>query len=306
MSYQAKIKRYTLIIEILNHSKFSSALQLINSISEQGLKLSERQLKRDIESLRYEFGLEIHYSALEKGYFIESGQAAFPYFLKLLEFAQNSELLTAYLKKGLDISEILDFEDFHSFKGTGLLQNLALNILNGKEIRIVHKRFDAETEKEFLVQPYLLREYLNRWYLVGTLSETGEIRTFGIDRILWISTTGTVFKKTEKERIAKLFRNAVGINASFDDKPEEVVLSCHPYLGNLLKSLPIHSSQKIILETDTETVVSLRVVVNYELKQRLLMMADQSTVIAPVWLKTEMLEIITKAQKMYLSGQDLA
>lgn len=299
MSYQAKIKRYTLIIELLNNSKFPSANQLIDSLLQQGLKLSERQLKRDIESLRYEFGLEIHYSPLEKGYFLESGQAAFPYFLKLLEFAQNSELLSAYLKKGLDISEILDFEDFHSFKGTGLLQNLALNILHGREILIVHKRFDAEIEKEFRVQPYLLREYLNRWYLIGILPETNEIRTFGLDRIIRFSVTGKIFKKTEKHRITSLFKNVVGINASLEDKPEDVVLSCEPYLGNLLKSLPIHASQKVVEETENEIVVSIRVVVNYELKQRLLMMADQSVVISPEWLKNEMRMMITEAMNKY-------
>ncbi len=306
MSYQAKIKRYSLILEQLNSSRFPSANEMIRNISEQGLKLSERQLKRDIESLRYEFGLEIHYSALEKGYFLETGQSAFPYFLKLLEFAQNTELLTAYLKKGLDISEILDFEDFHSFKGTGLLQNLALHILNRKEIRIVHKRFDAESEKEFRVQPYLLREYVNRWYLVGILSETGEIRTFGLDRIIRFSATGKTFKKTGSQQIASLFKHVVGINASLHDKPEEIRLSCQPYLGNLLKSLPVHPSQKIVSETETEILVSLKVVVNYELKQRLLMMADQSVVVSPELLKTEMLEIISKAQKMYSPGHDLA
>lgn len=297
MSYQAKIKRYTLIIEILNNSKFPSSTSMISFMSEQGLKLSERQLKRDIESLRYEFGLKIHYSALQRGYFLDSSQIAFPYFLKLLEFSQNTELLTAYLKKGLNISEILDFEDFHSFKGTGLLQDLALAIMNQNELQLLHKRFDAETEKQFLFQPYLLREYLNRWYIIGVLTNTGEIRTFGIDRIISFSATGKSFKKTEKEKITELFRNVVGIHASLNDQVEEIKLSCHPYLGNLLKSLPLHSSQKVELETETKTIISLKIVVNYKLKQRLLMMADQSRVISPVWLKEEMIQIISNALK---------
>jgi hypothetical protein len=40
------------------------------------------------------------------------------------------------------------------------MQNLALSIMNCKEIRLVYKRFDSETEKEYLFNPYLLREYL--------------------------------------------------------------------------------------------------------------------------------------------------
>jgi predicted DNA-binding transcriptional regulator YafY len=299
MSYQAKLKRYTLILEQLNFSKYPSTSELIATISEQGLKLSERQLKRDIESLRFEFGLEIHYSALHRGYFLESGQSAFPYFLKLLEFSQNAELLTAYLKKGLDISEILDFEDFHSFKGTGFLQNLALSILNCKELRLVYKRFDSETEKEYNLRPYLLREYLNRWYVIGFLAENNEIRTFGLDRIVNFSTTGKTFKNTEKQKIASLFKNVIGIHASFDERHEEIKLSCHPYLGNLLKSLPLHPSQKIESETAEETIISLKVVINYEFTQRLLMMADQSHVISPPRLKDEMRKLLTEVQKNY-------
>jgi predicted DNA-binding transcriptional regulator YafY len=299
MSYQAKLKRYTLILEQLNRSHYPSVSELIATISEQGLKLSERQLKRDIESLRYEFGLEIHYSALHRGYFLETSQTAFPYFLKLLEFSQNAELLTAYLKKGLDISEILDFEDFHSFKGTGFMQNLALSIMNCKEIRLVYKRFDSETEKEYLFNPYLLREYLNRWYLIGFLADNNEIRTFGLDRIVNFSSTGKTFKNTEKQKITVLFKNVIGIHASFDNKPEQIKLSCHPYLGNLLKSLPLHPSQKIESETAEETIVSLTVVINYEFTQRLLMMADQSHVISPPRLKDEMVKIIAEAQKNY-------
>lgn len=299
MSYQAKLKRYTLIIEQLNRSIYPSAADLISTLFDQGLKLSERQLKRDIESLRYEFGLEIHYSAIQRGYFLESGQTAFPYFLKLLEFSQNAELLTAYLKKGLDISEILDFEDFHTFKGSGFMHDLALAILKRRELLLIHKRFDAETEKEFKLQPYLLREYLNRWYLIGVDVNSNKIKTFGLDRIVNFSSTGKTFKNTEKQKIASLFKNVIGIHASFDDLPEQIKLSCHPYLGNLLKSLPLHPSQIIELETTEETIVSLKVVVNYELTQRLLMMADQSHVISPGTLKEEMKQILLQVQKNY-------
>lgn len=299
MAYQAKIKRYTLILELLSNGGYPSANAIINRLSDHGLKLSDRQLKRDIESLRFEFGLEIHYSAMQRGYFLESSQAAFPYFLKLLEFSQNAELLSAYLKKGLDISDILDFEDFHSFKGTGWMQSLALAILNRKELLLVYKRFDAETEKEYLFQPYLLREYLNRWYLIGYLVNNHEIRTFGLDRIIRFSPTGRTFNQAEKQQISSLFKNVVGINAAETDKPREIRLSCQPYLANLLKTLPMHTSQHLVSETAEATIFALKVVINYELKQRLLMIADQSVIISPDWLKTEMRTMIAEAMKKY-------
>jgi predicted DNA-binding transcriptional regulator YafY len=140
---------------------------------------------------------------------------------------------------------------------------------------------------------------LNRWYIIGFLADNNEIRTFGLDRILNFSSTGKTFKNTEKQKITALFKNVIGIHASFDDQPEQIKLSCHPYLGNLLKSLPLHPSQKIESETAEETIISLTVVINYEFTQRLLMMADQSHVISPIRLKDEMHKIIAEAQKNY-------
>ena len=62
MSYQAKIKRYLQILQLIEKSKFPTIAEMLGRLSESGIKVSERQLKRDIESLRAEFGLVIHYS----------------------------------------------------------------------------------------------------------------------------------------------------------------------------------------------------------------------------------------------------
>ena len=122
MSYQAKIKRYLQILQAIEKSKFPTSAEMINRMGESGVRVSDRQLKRDLESLRGEFGLDIHYSASKKGYYLENEEFAFPYFLKLLEFSQNIELLTSYLKEGSDLSEIIEFEEYHSFKGLGYMK----------------------------------------------------------------------------------------------------------------------------------------------------------------------------------------
>jgi len=84
---------------------------MLERMSENRIKVSHRQLKRDIENLGAEFGLDIHYSVNKRGYYLESKEQTFPYFLKLLEFSQNMELLTSYLKEGSNFAEIIEFED---------------------------------------------------------------------------------------------------------------------------------------------------------------------------------------------------
>jgi len=272
---------------------------MIDKMKNTGIKVSDRQLKRDIESLRAEFGLDIHYSVSKKGYYLENEEQTFPYFLKLLEFSQNMELLTSYLKEGSNIAEIIEFEDYNSFKGVQFIRDIAFFIKDGAEICLKYRRFEAKTEKEYCFQPYLLREYLNRWYVIGLLSNTDEIRTFGLDRIVGIQDTGRKFKKDKMNDILSLFRNVIGINASEQDVAEDIELVCNPFQGNLLKTLPMHSSQKIICETTDEIIFSYKLVVNFELKHRLLMMSTQAKIVKPLSLKMEMEKLLTDAQDFY-------
>ena len=301
MSYQAKIKRYLQILQSIEKSQFPTSAEMINRMGETGIKVSDRQLKRDIESLRGEFGLDIHYSAYRKGYYLENEEFTFPYFLKLLEFSQNIELLTSYLKEGSDISEIIEFEEYHSFKGLGYIRDIAFYIKNGSEIILNYKRFNAEKEKEYCFHPYLLREYLKRWYVIGLLSGTNEIRTFGLDRIISLQDTDKKFKKVKQNIIAALFKNVIGITACEQDIPQEIELVCKAYQGNLLKTLPLHPSQKVICETADEIVLTYNMVINFELKQRLLMISTQAKVVRPESLKLEMKDMLAQAQEFYKS-----
>jgi predicted DNA-binding transcriptional regulator YafY len=299
MSYQAKIKRYAQILQYIEKSKFPTSIDMLSKMNETGIKVSDRQLKRDIESLRTEFGLDIQYSSTQKGYFIENENLTFPYFLKLVEFSQSIDLLTGYLKEGSNISDIIDFEDYNSFKGLQFIRDIAFSIKTNSEINLKYKRFDTKIEKEYRFQPYLLREYLNRWYVIGYLSYSDEIRTFGLDRIVNIVYTGNKFKKNKQLNVSKMFHNIIGINASELDKVEDIELYCQPFMGNFLKSLPLHDSQTVKSETSDEIIFTYKLVVNFELKQRLLMMATQAKVIRPIRLKTEIENMLAEAQSFY-------
>ena len=58
------------INKLIEKCKFSTSAEMIERMSESGIKVSDRQLKRDIESLRAEFGLDILYSVSQNMEFI--------------------------------------------------------------------------------------------------------------------------------------------------------------------------------------------------------------------------------------------
>ncbi|MCY7311266.1 MAG: hypothetical protein LH619_10850, partial [Chitinophagaceae bacterium] len=71
MSTQGTIKRYILIVEKIASARFPSFLVLKNYLSDHGFEISERTLQRNIEQIRYEFGIEIKYDRMQNGYFID-------------------------------------------------------------------------------------------------------------------------------------------------------------------------------------------------------------------------------------------
>ena len=299
MSYQVKIKRYLQILQLTGNQSFPSIFEMVDQISETGIKISVRQLKRDLESLRDEFGLNVKYSPARHGYFVKDDQLTFPYLMKILEYSQNAEILKDYLKEGSNLFEIIEFEDFNSFKGIQWIKDFTLAIKTCNELTIRYKRFDSEEIKEYRFHPYLLREYLNRWYVVGTLSDTVEIRTFGLDRIVDFQVTSETFARNKELDIPGMFKSIIGIQVSAHDKPETIELECLPYMGNLLKTLPLHASQKLLAETPDQITFSYRMIINLELKQRLLMISNQAKIVKPLTLKKEIENMLAEAQKYY-------
>ena len=107
-----------------------------------------------------------------------------------------------------------------------------------------------------------------------------EVRTFGLDRIDNVEVLKQKFKKDKGIKPLDMFDNIIGVNGE-DGKVEEVHLSLTPLQGKYLKSLPLHKSQLVIKEDEKETVISLKVVVNYELMQRVLMLGEYCKVLQP-------------------------
>ncbi len=299
MSAQGTIKRYTLIIEKIASARFPSFPELKNYLSDQGFDISIRTLQRNIDQIRYEFGIEIIYDRKENGYFInKEASINIDAFMKFLEIAGTADLLKESLKVSKDALNYISFETEGNLKGVEHLKSLLLAIQNHRRILFTHQNFEKGKLTKYRIQPYLLKEYQNRWYIIGLPHGANEFRTFGIDRIESIEVLTETFKPDPKLNPAKLFDNIIGLNYS-TDKPEEVILFFTSLQGKYIKALPLHRSQQIIKETNNETLVKITVIPNFELKQKLLMMGENVKVVKPAWFVKEMKMALANTLKQY-------
>jgi predicted DNA-binding transcriptional regulator YafY len=103
----------------------------------------------------------------------------------------------------------------------------------------------------------------------------------------------------------KSFEHVVGISG-LDEEPMDVVLEFTPDQGRYIKTLPIHASQEIVEDNEDRLVVSLYVVNNFELRQRILGYGSSVLVLEPEELAEEIEEELRKNLGKYRERHGLS
>lgn len=219
-------------------------------------------------------------------------------FLRFLEIVNTAELLTQSL---LDSKEALDYISFDKgggLKGIEYLKPLLKAIKEHRKINFKHFSYQTEKSRRYNMQPYLLKEYQNRWYIVGLVTGIKDFRSFGLDRISDLEVSNELYKPNFKINPKEKFTDAIGMIYSSDVK-QRVVLSFSPSQGHYVKGLPWHKSQKIIKDDKAECRIQLHIIPNYELIQQILMHNNQVKVIEPEWLVEEIKSHLKRTLEQY-------
>lgn len=208
---------------------------------------SQKTFDRD-KKLLLEMGIEIKFKRSTMTYqvvndeFSESSQTIF----------DNILLLNAY-KQTENNSGLMIFEKRTS-RGLENLNGLLHAIQNRKTISFNYTKHWENVPQKRVLEPYALKEFKNRWYLLANEVDGKDffLKTFGLDRISDFEVSSKIFKKQDVE-IDKLFVNSFGIISTLDKIPETIVLSFDSEQGKFIKTLPIHHSQKVLIDNDLDT-----------------------------------------------------
>ncbi len=147
------------------------------------------------------------------------------------------------------------------------------------------------------VEPYLIKEYQNRWYLLA-INEAGEVRSYGLDRITNVVVTTRSFIPKKDFDAHSYYAHIIGLNHD-GTGTEEVIFSTDALTSKYLKSLKWHPSQEVILENDSEVMFRLYVQINFELKQKFFSYGARIKVLAPERLVIEIKNELDQALKGY-------
>ncbi len=298
MPTHSTIRIFSLLVEKLKANNSASLKEISEYLSTHDFVKSERSITRYIEQLRNEFGLEINYNPSLKGYELKEADGyEIERFLNLLHLSETAGLPIQNYKKIAELSEFILFESRVSTLGIQFLKDILLAIQQKKFLQFSHFNYHTQKTTSYRIQPILLKQYLQRWYVVGEIGN-GEYRTFGLDRLSDLIIENKTFPKQNHSTIKKKFEQIIGLNYS-DSEPMKVRLELSSLQAKYLKAAPLHESQYIELETKDKVVFVLHLIPNYELIQRILMMADQVKVLEPESLKSEIHQLLKSTIALY-------
>lgn len=300
MSVQGSIHRYSLIIEKLENNQFPSKKEIHEFLFDQGFENHMRTTDRAIEELRYEFGVEIIYDSYKEGYFIDKEKSDnFQSLLNLIEISVTAEVFGEAVKENQNKHlEYISFENQGSLKGINQLKPILKAIKEHRKIGFSHYNFHSGKTKNYSLKPYLLKEYQSRWYVVGLIGPLEDFRTFGIDRIENLMVKTDTFTPIADLDPLDSFRHIIGLTYSLG-KREKVILSFTPTQGKYIKSLPLHSSQKELIDNEEEYRIELDIIPNFEFQQQVLLHGETVKVLEPESLVQEIKHRLKNAYEKY-------
>ncbi len=195
-------------------------------------------------------------------------------------------------------AHLIQFEAAPGDAGSQHLGVLLGAIQQKVQINIRYQKFTADKPSSYLLNPLLLKEYRNRWYLIAYREKREMIQSFGLDRIREIEITGQTFSPPEDFDPGVYFSKSFGITAS-EAKPVKIRFQTSPITAKYLKTQPIHQSQKLVRNHPEQPRFEIEVLLSEELIMYFLGLGPHVKILKPKSLASEIFERLREAAGQY-------
>ena len=194
---------------------------------------------------------------------------------------------------------LIDFEKNDHLKGLGFLDALYRYILKRQAVEMTYQSFKARQESTFTFFPYLLKEFRNRWFVIGKRMSSEGIMNLALDRIVSVESSTKTFVADHNFDSETYYNQAIGVSVSPNTMPENVILYAYHKQAPYVLTKPFHHSQKEIARDNYGVTISLHVQLNFELEKEILGLGEGIKVIAPERLKRRIKDRLYDAVDAY-------
>ena len=298
MSKRESITRYSLIIKKLRKNpatfnEISEYLSLESELQEYNFNVSKRTFKRDIEDISSLYNIDIVYDFSRKMYCIDFDEQP----------DVNERIFEAFdTFNALNISDRLsDYIHFEKRRpqGTENLYGLLHAIKNKVQISFTYLKFWEDNISLRVAEPYALKEFRNRWYVLANDLKDNRVKSFALDRLSDLGITNKKFQLPNNFNLNEHFKFSFGIISPNGHEPQEVILSFDPVQGKYIKTLPLHESQVILKDNEQELLIKLSLYITHDFFMEVLSFGENVKVIQPESLISDLKRTYKYVLKLY-------
>lgn len=142
----------------------------------------------------------------------------------------------------------------------GNLQKVVEAMKLSREVEIGYLKYHSSESRLYTLQPYCVKLYHRRWYLLARYPDTKEFRLFAFDRINNVTIGKKRFKVDPRFNAREYFADCFGVAVTASEQVERVVLRAFGTQRFYMRDLPVHPSQRLLGEGEgyTDYEVTLR------------------------------------------------
>lgn len=266
---------------IVTHRKFYTYEDPSYSISNSPISIGDMQkMKEAVEVLKH-----------------ISGFSSFDEMSDIIARLENS----IHTKKD-DQPSILQMESNNLLKGLSFISQLHQAIRDKTPLLVTYQSFKAKQKQDLVFSPYLLKEYRNRWFIIGHHKKSEGLMTLALDRIESIEEMGkNSYKVYTGIDFERYYSDTIGVTKSQKDRGHRVVLEVNARNAPYVETKPLHSSQQILNKKDDGSLlIRIDVVLNFELEREILGFGEAIKVLAPRNLQNRIRQRLSAASQLYL------
>lgn len=209
----------------------------------------------------------------------------------------NTLTVSNLLMESVSIKDKILFEEIPD--GQQYLPTILNALKKNTVLEITYQSYLRDEANTFPVEPYCLKAFKQRWYLVARSPYYDKVMIYALDRIHSLKAMDESFKYPENFMPEEYFDDCFGIIADHSIKIETVKLKVSAGQSNYLRSLPLHWTQEETERNDEYSIFTLRLRPTYDFLQEILMMGSDVEVLTPVRFRSDIAEIVEKMWNKY-------
>ena len=233
-------------------------------------------------------------------------KGGYHYYIEDAESLKNNSF-KSWMLESLSINNIL--MDSASLKerllmehipaGMEYFQTIVRAMKVNHKIQITYRKFGAPEPYTITVDPYAIKVFKQRWYLLAQNHKRPDPSVYSLDRMEAVEELPERFTLPADFSAKAFYQDCYGVIHDPKIKAQHIVLRAYPPYNHYLRTLPLHHSQKELKSTPEYVDYELYLRPTFDFKQELLAQGKDVEVLEPASLREDVKRMVMEMMERY-------